>query len=89
MEMKSHTEREEEKEEMEHATQTTRDSGCDLRFYLFFISLSSLAVLVVVFFVRIGVVAVVLFVVKVRRCKPKFFLFTVNVNRVLKTRFTS
>ena len=42
-----------------------------------------------VFFVRIGIVAVVLFVVKVRRCKPKFFLFTVNVNRVLKTRFTS
>ena len=54
-----------------------------------FISLSSLSVLVVVFFVRIGVVTVVLFVDKVRRCKPKFFLFTVNVNRVLETRFTS
>ena len=54
-----------------------------------FISLSSLVVLVVVFFVRIGVVVVVLFFVKVRRCKPKFFLFTVNVNRVLETRFTS
>ena len=45
-----------------------------------------------VFFVRIVVVAVVLFVVKVRRCKvqmPRSFLFTVNVNRVLETRFTS
>ena len=50
-----------------------------------------LLVVVVVFFVRIDVVAVVLLVVELRRCKGKifFFFFTVNVNRVLETQFTS
>ena len=50
-----------------------------------------LLVVVVVFFVRIDVVAVVLLVVKLRRCKGKIyiFFFTVNVNRVLETQFTS
>ena len=51
-----------------------------------------LLIVVVVFFVRIDVVVVVLLVVKLRRCKGKiffFFFFTVNVNRVLETQFTS
>ena len=90
MEMKSHTEREKKKKKKWSARRRSQvTQAATFVFIYLFISLSSLFVLVVVFFVRIGVVTVVLFVDKVRRCKPKFFLFTVNVNRVLETRFTS
>ena len=88
--MKSHTEREKKKKKKWSARRRSQvTQAATFVFIYLFISLSSLFVLVVVFFVRIGVVTVVLFVDKVRRCKPKFFLFTVNVNRVLETRFTS
>ena len=88
--MKSHTEREKKKKKKWSAHRRSQvTQAVTFVFIYLFISLSSLFVLVVVFFVRIGVVTVVLFVDKVRRCKPKFFLFTVNVNRVLETRFTS
>ena len=58
--------------------------------YLFIYYFKLLFLLLVVFFVRIAVVAVVLWSLRWEGVKAKsfFFFFTVNLNRVLETRFT-